>query len=85
MSLTGTIGEFPLFTKPEEKKKFLIVLGLLASKTITLGKATELLEISRVEFSLLLRAIGFEYSYLDEVELQKEVAASKDFLKCSFG
>jgi len=50
-----------------------------------MGKATELLELSRLEFSLLLRTIGFEYSYLDEVELQKEVAASKDFLKCSFG
>jgi len=43
------------------------------------------MELSRLEFSLLLRTIGFEYSYLDEVELQKEVAVSKDFLKCSFG
>jgi hypothetical protein len=37
--------------------------------------------MSRVEFSAMLRSIGFKYSYLGEEELQKEVAAGKDLLK----
>jgi len=37
--------------------------------------------MSRLEFSAVLRSIGFKYSYLDEEELQKEVAAGKDLLK----
>ncbi len=75
-----------LYSKTRKKKElFLIVLGLLVSRTVTFRKSSELLDIPRSEFYSLLRTIGFEYNYLDEVELQKEVAVSKDFWKCSFG
>ena len=39
MSLISVVDEFPLFREREEKKRFLLVLGLLASRTVTLGKA----------------------------------------------
>lgn len=81
MSLTSVVDEFPLFREREEKERFLLVLGLLASRTVTLSKAAEILGISRSEFSSMLKTIGFKYSYLDEDELQKEASASKDFLK----
>ena len=58
-----------------------MVLGLLASRTVTLAKAAEVLGMSRVEFSAVLRSIGFRYSYLDEDEALKEVDASKELLK----
>jgi predicted HTH domain antitoxin len=73
MSLTSIVNEFPLFKGKEEKERFLLVLGLLASRTITLAKAAEVLGMSRLEFSAVLRTIGFEYSYLDEEEAGKEV------------
>lgn len=81
VSLASVVDEFPLFREREEKERFLLVLGLLASRTVTLGKAAEILGMSRLEFSAVLRSIGFKYSYLDEEELQKEVAAGKDLLK----
>ena len=81
MSLTSVVDEFPLFKGREEKERFLLVLGLLASRTITLEKAAEVLGMSRLEFSAVLRTIGFKYSYLDEEEVQKEVDAGKKLMK----
>jgi len=75
------LDEFPLFRERKEKEQFLVVLGLLASRTVTLAKAAEVLGMSRVEFSAVLRSIGFRYSYLDEDEALKEVDASKELLK----
>ena len=81
MSLESVVDEFPLFKEREEKERFLLVLGLLASRTVTLGKAAEVMGMSLPEFSALLRTIGFKYSYLDEEEMTKEVKASKSLLK----
>lgn len=81
MSLASVLDEFPLFRERKEKERFLVVLGLLASRTVTLAKAAEVLGMSRVEFSAVLRSIGFRYSYLDEDEALKEVDASKELLK----
>ena len=81
MSLTSVVDEFPLFKEREEKERFLLVLGLLASRTVTLAKAAEVLGTSRAELSALLRSIGFKYSYLDEQELRKEAKAAEDLLK----
>jgi predicted HTH domain antitoxin len=81
VSLASVVDEFPLFRVREEKERFLLVLGLLASRTITLDKAAEVLDMSRAEFSAVLRTIGFKYNYLDEQELQKEADASKNLLK----
>ena len=81
MGAEAIVDEFPLFREREEKERFLLVLGLLASRTVTLAKAAEVLGMSRQEFSAVLRSIGFKYSYLDEEELQKEVDTAKDLLK----
>ena len=81
MSLTSVVDEFPLFREREAKERFLLVLGLLASRTVTLGKAAEVLCMSRAEFSAVLRSIGFKYSYLDDEELTIEAVAGKDLLK----
>lgn len=81
VSLTSVVDEFPLFSEREEKERFLLVLGLLASQTVTLNKAAEVLGMSRAEFSALLRTIGFKYNYLDEEELKKEAKISKKFFK----
>lgn len=81
MSLTRVVDEFPLFKGRREKERFLLVLGLLASRTISLAKAADVLGMSRLEFSAVLRSIGFEYSYLDEEEASIEVDASKEIKK----
>ena len=81
MSLANVLDEFPLFKERKEKERFLVVLGLLAFRTVTLAKAAEVFGMSRVEFSAVLRSIGFRYSYLDEDEALEEVDASKELLK----
>ena len=81
VSLESVVDEFPLFNEREEKERFLLVLGLLASRTVTLEKAAEVMCMTLTEFSALLRSIGFKYSYLDEKELRKEAKASKSLLK----
>lgn len=81
MSLASVVDDFPLFERREEKERFLLALGLLASRSITLAKAAELSGMSRLEFSALLRSIGFKYSYLDEGEAAKESGAAEELVK----
>ena len=60
----------------EEKEKFFTVLGLLFTRQITLAKAAELLEMTRDDFSRVLKLMGLEYSYLseEEIELEKKIS-----------
>jgi len=81
VSLTSVVEEFPLFKEREEKERFLLALGLLASRTITLAKAAELLGMSRLELSAVLRSISFRYSYLNEDEALKEAGSARDLRK----
>lgn len=78
MSLASIVDDFPLFERREEKERFLLALGLLASRSVTLAKAAELSGMSRLEFSAVLRTIGFNYSYLDGDEALKEVGAAEE-------
>lgn len=70
------IEKFPLFEKYEEKEKFFTVLGLLFTGQITLAKEAELLEMTRRDFSRVLKLMGLEYSYLseEEIELEKKIS-----------
>lgn len=78
MSLASVVDDFPLFERREEKERFLLALGLLASRSITLAKAAELSGMSRLEFSAVLRSVGFKYSYLDEGEALKELGVAEE-------
>ena len=74
--MSSSVEDFPLFEKREDKERFLIALGLLASRSVTLAKAAELVGMSRSEFSAVLRSVGFRYSYLDEDEALEEIDAA---------
>lgn len=78
MSLDSVVDDFPLFERREEKERFLLALGLLASRSVTLAKAAELSGMSRLEFSAVLRSIGFRYSYLDDDDALKEAGAAEE-------
>ena len=78
MSLASVVDDFPLFERREEKERFLLSLGLLASRSITMARAAELSGMSRLEFSAVLRSIGFKYSYLDEDEALKELGVVEE-------
>jgi predicted HTH domain antitoxin len=78
MSLSSSVEDFPLFEKRKEKERFLLTLGLLASRSATLAKAAELAGMSRTGFLAVLRSVGFRYSYLDEDEAWEELDAAKE-------
>jgi predicted HTH domain antitoxin len=77
VSLADSVMGFPLFDNREEKETFLLVVGLLATRSISLAKGAEFMDMSLMEFSAVLRSIGVAYSYLDMDEALHEIEAAK--------
>ncbi len=74
---TDVIERFSLFDSYKKKETFFTVIGLLFFFYFTLARAAELLEMSREEFSRILKLIGLEYSYLTQDEVLREKKASE--------
>lgn len=53
------------------------MLGLLFTRQITLAKAAKILEMTRDDFSRVLKLMGLEYSYLNEEEIEREKKVSE--------
>ena len=66
-----------------DREKLFIVLGLLLSGRISLGKAAELLGLRVDDFWLLMHKLGVKYSVLDEEEVEEELDAYKRVFKSS--
>ena len=66
-----------------DKEKLFIVLGLLLSGRISLGKAAELLGLRVDDFWLLMNKLGVKYSILDEEEVEEELDAYRRIFKSS--
>jgi len=63
MSLKEIIDTVPTFRSEEEKERFLIVLGALSLRLISLAKASEMMEMDKDTFLKFLDSFGVEYSY----------------------
>jgi len=81
VNINTTIARFPLFKDYESKERFFLALGMLYSRQITLSKAAELLNMDRDEFSVILKKMNLEYSYLTEDEAAKESKTAKALVK----
>ncbi len=66
-----------------DKERLFIVLGLLLTGRISLGKAAELLGLRVDDFWLLMYKLGAKYSILDEEEVEEELDAYRRFFKSS--
>lgn len=66
-----------------DKEKFFLILGLLLSGKISLGKAAELLDLRIDDLWLLLYKLGIKYDMLDEEEVEEELDAFKRIFKSS--
>lgn len=62
-----------IFEDSKRKEKFLFVLGALVSRSISLKKAAEIMEIYPEEFLGKLDSIGIDFSYLssEDVAIEK--------------
>jgi len=67
-----------------DKEKLFMVLGLLLSGRISMGKAAELLGLRVYELWLLLhKQLNIKYSVLDKGEIEEELSACKRIFKSS--
>ena len=64
-----------------DPERLFLVLGLLLSGRISMGKAAELLGIRIDELWLMLRRLGVEYEVVDGEEAEEEIEAYKRLFK----
>ena len=66
-----------------DKEKLFLVLGLLLSGRISMGKAAELLNLRIDDLWLLLQKLGVKYPIIDEEEAEEEVNAYRRIFESS--
>jgi len=66
-----------------DKKRLFMVLGLLLSGRISMGKAAELLGLRIDDLWILMQELGIKYSILDEEEIEEELDAYRRIFKSS--
>ena len=71
-ALQEIADEFPLLRSTEDREKLLGVVGALVLRRISLGKASEIMGMQREAFLALLEALGVEYSYQEEKDVETE-------------
>ena len=72
MALKEIIETVPTFKTEEEKERFLIALGALSLRFISLAKASEIMGMDRYTFLKFLDAFGVDFSYLDFSDVEVE-------------
>ncbi|RKY57519.1 MAG: hypothetical protein DRP94_08670 [Candidatus Latescibacterota bacterium] len=73
-SLREIADDLPLLKSSEEREKLLGVVGALVLRRVSLDKASEIMGMRREAFLGLLEALGVEYSYLEEEDVEAERA-----------
>ena len=61
-----------IFVEPEQKEKFLFVLGALMTRLISLRKGAEIMGIDAEELLQILDLLGIEFSYLSSEDIEQE-------------
>jgi predicted HTH domain antitoxin len=70
--LQNIATEIQFFSTLEQKENFLVVLGALAARLISLKKASEVLSLEPEAFLQILDLMGLEFSYLTEDDIAAE-------------
>ena len=71
-ALQEIVDELPLLKSTEDREKLLGVVGALVLRRISLDRASEIMGMQREAFLGLLGALGVEYSYLEEKDVETE-------------
>lgn len=66
------VDEVPFFHDEKTKEKFLLVLGTLSARLISLKKAAEIMELEETTFLEIMEMIGLEFSYLEQSDIGLE-------------
>ena len=65
-------ASLPILNEPEQKEKFLFILGALTAKIISLRKAAEVINLNEDALLQTLDLLGIDFSYLTEEDLEQE-------------
>lgn len=71
-SLQHIASQLQIFKEIKQKEQFLLVLGALVAKLISLHKAAEIMELEPDFLLSLLDLMGIEFSYLSEIDIELE-------------
>lgn len=66
------VDEVPFFQDEKTKEKFLLVLGALSARLISLRRAAEIMELEEATLLEIMEMLGFEFSYLEEKDIEIE-------------
>ena len=72
INLKDIAATLPIFVEPEQKEKFLFVLGALTTRLISLRKGAEIMGIDFEELLQILDLLGIEFSYLASEDIEQE-------------
>ncbi|MCL2925960.1 MAG: hypothetical protein MGF17_15470 [Trichodesmium sp. MAG_R04] len=72
LDLKYIAGALPIFVEPEQKEKFLFVLGTLMTRLISLRKGAEIMGIDAEKLLQILDLLGIEFSYLSSEDIEQE-------------
>jgi predicted HTH domain antitoxin len=67
----------PVYQRPEEALKEIVVLELYRRREISSGKAAELLDMTRFEFIRYASRLGIAFFDMAEEELAEEISRSE--------
>jgi hypothetical protein len=67
------VDEVPFFHDEKTKERFLLVLGALSARLISLRKAAEIMELEETTLLEIMEMLGFEFSYLEESDIGLEM------------
>ncbi|NEP83182.1 MAG: hypothetical protein F6K39_36595 [Okeania sp. SIO3B3] len=72
LDVKNIAAALPIFVEPEQKEKFLFVLGALITRLISLRKGAEIMGIDAEELLQILDLLGIEFSYLSSEDIEQE-------------
>jgi len=72
INLQNIAVSLPVFTEVEQKERFLLVLGALTARVISLRKAAEVMNLDEAGLLQILDLLGIEFSYLKDEDIQRE-------------
>jgi len=71
-ALQAIAQTLPIFSTTEQKERFLFIIGALATRIISLRKASELMNLETEVLLQILDSLGIQFSYLAPEDTEKE-------------
>ncbi len=72
--MKAIVESVPLFKGLEQKENLLVVISALGLRLVSLSKASEIMNMTKVGLLELLGALNIEFSYLstEDIELERD-------------